>query len=81
MSIIFQDDKIFRMLEKRYIYEQSHEPDYLDYIGISRLQRVAMYIKDYIAIATKNDPPNGGYWPSDIIIGQKVLEISLNIDN
>ena len=73
--------KIFRMLEKRYIYEHSHESDYLDYIGISKVQRVAMYIKDYLAMATKNDPPNGGYWPSDIIIGQKVLEISMNISD
>lgn len=73
--------KFYEMLNRRYIYEQNHEPDYLDYIGVSRKQRIAMYIKDYLAIATRNDPPNGGYWPSDIIIGQKVLENSLNIDD
>jgi hypothetical protein len=69
------------MLERKYIYEENHEPEYLDYIGISRVERIGLYIKDGLAILRKTNPVNGGYWPSDIAIGQKLIELSLNIND
>ena len=68
--------KIFQMDRRRY-YETDHNKYFLSYIGISKLGQIALSIKDDIAVIKKEDPSNNGYWPSDIAIGLRVIEMGL----
>lgn len=57
------------------LHMQPHNPDFFRGLGFNRRQRVGMFFADLTAIATQNNPSQGGVWPSDVTITSRLSQL------